>query len=103
MLTYIVEVGENETEENEKVHISNKVPPAGSAPLSYGSGSKMKYTNPIKTLLASTWVKGWAYSSKEDFENASAAYSEVTGLHGRVKSGSPYLTLYEPVSLMNFN
>ncbi|MFH1398912.1 MAG: cupin domain-containing protein [Candidatus Woesearchaeota archaeon] len=31
-------------------------------------------------------LKGWAYNSKEDFENASAAYFEVNGSHGKVKS-----------------
>ncbi len=31
-------------------------------------------------------IKGWAYNAKEDFENASAAYFEVTGSHGRGKS-----------------
>ena len=31
-------------------------------------------------------LKGWAYSSKDDFANASAAYFEVTGRHGKVKN-----------------
>jgi mannose-6-phosphate isomerase-like protein (cupin superfamily) len=31
-------------------------------------------------------LKGWAYNSKEDFENASAAYFELTGSHGEVKT-----------------
>ena len=31
-------------------------------------------------------LKGWALNSKEDFENASAAYFEVTGSHGKVKT-----------------
>ncbi len=31
-------------------------------------------------------LKGWAYSSKENFPNASAAYFEVTGSHGKVKT-----------------
>lgn len=31
-------------------------------------------------------LKGWAYSSEEDFENASAAYFEVKDSHGKVKS-----------------
>jgi len=31
-------------------------------------------------------LKGWAYNSQEDFANASAAYFEVTGSHGKVKS-----------------
>jgi len=31
-------------------------------------------------------LKGWAYNSKSDFENASAAYFEVDGSHGKVKT-----------------
>ncbi len=31
-------------------------------------------------------LKGWAYNSKEDFQNASAAYFEVNGSHGKVKT-----------------
>ncbi len=31
-------------------------------------------------------LKGWGYNSKEDFSNASAAYFEVTGSHGKVKT-----------------
>lgn len=31
-------------------------------------------------------LKGFAYNSKEDFENASAAYFEVDGSHGKVKN-----------------
>lgn len=31
-------------------------------------------------------IKGWAFNSKEDFENASAAYFEVTGSHGKIKT-----------------
>jgi mannose-6-phosphate isomerase-like protein (cupin superfamily) len=31
-------------------------------------------------------LKGWAYNSKEDFPNTSAAYFEVTGSHGKVKT-----------------
>lgn len=31
-------------------------------------------------------LNGWAYNSKEDFENASAAYFEVTEKHGKVKT-----------------
>lgn len=33
-------------------------------------------------------LKGWAFNSKEDFPGASAAYFEVTGKHGRVKTTS---------------
>lgn len=29
-------------------------------------------------------LKGWAYNSKDDFPDASAAYFEVTGRHGKV-------------------
>lgn len=31
-------------------------------------------------------LKGWAYNSKDDFAGASAAYFEVEGKHGKVKS-----------------
>lgn len=31
-------------------------------------------------------LKGWSYSSREDFENASCAYFEVTGSHGKLKT-----------------
>ena len=31
-------------------------------------------------------LKGWAYNSNVDFENASAAYFEVNGAHGKVKT-----------------
>jgi len=31
-------------------------------------------------------LKGFSYNSKEDFENASAAYFEVTEKHGKVKT-----------------
>ncbi len=31
-------------------------------------------------------LKGWAYNSKDDFRNASAAYFEISGTHGRTKS-----------------
>jgi mannose-6-phosphate isomerase-like protein (cupin superfamily) len=30
-------------------------------------------------------IKGLAYNSKEDFPNASAAYIEVAGTHGKIK------------------
>jgi len=33
-------------------------------------------------------LKGWAYNSKEEFKNASAAYFEVDGSHGKVKTTS---------------
>ena len=31
-------------------------------------------------------IKGWSYNSKDDFSNASAAYFEVTGRHGKIKT-----------------
>jgi mannose-6-phosphate isomerase-like protein (cupin superfamily) len=31
-------------------------------------------------------LKGWAFNNKENFPNASAAYFEVTGRHGKVKT-----------------
>lgn len=31
-------------------------------------------------------LKAWIYSSKEDFNNASAIYFEVTGRHGKIKT-----------------
>ncbi len=31
-------------------------------------------------------LSGWAYNSKEEFENASTAYFEVTNKHGKVKT-----------------
>lgn len=31
-------------------------------------------------------LKAWAYNSKDDFSNASAAYFEVIGKHGMVKT-----------------
>ncbi|MEK6964304.1 MAG: cupin domain-containing protein [Nanoarchaeota archaeon] len=46
----------------------------------------MKFS--LKTARSFGWegLKGWAYNSKEDFENASAAYFEVTKGHGKVKT-----------------
>ncbi len=46
----------------------------------------MKFT--LKNAHKFEWkgLKGWAYNSKEDFENASGAYFEVTGRHGKVKT-----------------
>ena len=31
-------------------------------------------------------LEGYAYNSKKDFENASAAYFEISGKHGKVKT-----------------
>lgn len=46
----------------------------------------MKFT--LKKARKFGWkgLKGRAYSSKEDFKNASVAYFDVDGEHGRVKS-----------------
>lgn len=46
----------------------------------------MKFT--LKDADKFNWegLKGWAYSSKEDFENASGAYIEITGSHGKIKT-----------------
>ncbi len=33
-----------------------------------------------------TGLKGWAFNKKEDFPNASAAYFEITGRHGKVRT-----------------
>ncbi len=46
----------------------------------------MKYK--LKTAFKFEWkgLKGWAYNSKDDFPNASAAYFEITGSHGKVKT-----------------
>ncbi|MBU0635809.1 cupin domain-containing protein [Candidatus Micrarchaeota archaeon] len=42
----------------------------------------------LKDALPFGWdgLKGWAYNSKNDFANASAAYVEIDGAHGSVKS-----------------
>lgn len=46
----------------------------------------MKFT--LKKAFKFGWkgLKGWAYNSKKDFSNASAAYFEVKGRHGKVKA-----------------
>jgi len=46
----------------------------------------MKFT--LKKAFKFGWegLKGWAYNSRGDFPNASAAYFEVTGSHGKVKT-----------------
>lgn len=46
----------------------------------------MKFT--LKNALKFNWegLEGWAFNSKEDFENASTAYIEVTKRHGKVKT-----------------
>jgi len=51
-----------------------------------GYTENMKYT--LKKARKFSWegLKGWAYNSKEDFKNASGAYIEVTGKHGKIKT-----------------
>lgn len=46
----------------------------------------MKFT--LKNSLRFGWkgMKGYAYNSKKDFPNASAAFFEVTGSHGKTKT-----------------
>lgn len=46
----------------------------------------MKFTLNRARVFAWKGLKGWVYSSKEDFENASVAYFEVTESHGKVKT-----------------
>lgn len=42
----------------------------------------------LKNAFKFGWegLEGWAYNSKDNFSNASAAYFEVTGSHGKVKT-----------------
>lgn len=46
----------------------------------------MKFT--LKKAIKFEWegLKGWAYSSKENFPNVSGVYFEVTGSHGKIKT-----------------
>lgn len=46
----------------------------------------MKFT--LKTSKKFGWdgLEGWEYNSKEDFRNASAAFLEVTGQHGKSRT-----------------
>lgn len=46
----------------------------------------MKFKLKDATFFGWDGLKGWAYNSKDDFRNASAAYFEVTGNHGMVKN-----------------
>lgn len=46
----------------------------------------MKFTLDEARKFGWEELEGWAYNSKEDFENASVAYFEVTGSHGKVKT-----------------
>ncbi|VVB59878.1 Cupin domain protein [uncultured archaeon] len=42
----------------------------------------------LKNAIKFGWngLKGWAYSSKDEFKNASAAYFEVDGSHGKIRN-----------------
>ena len=48
----------------------------------------VKHKYKLKDAKAFGWegLKGWAYNDKEDFPNASAAYFEVTGSHGKIRT-----------------
>jgi mannose-6-phosphate isomerase-like protein (cupin superfamily) len=46
----------------------------------------MKFTKENARRFGWEGIRGWAYNSKDDFANASAAYFEVTGNHGKVKT-----------------
>lgn len=46
----------------------------------------MKFTLEKAKKFGWDGLKGWAYSSKEEFERASSAYIEITGSHGISKS-----------------
>lgn len=42
----------------------------------------------LKNAYKFSWegLNGWAFNNKEDFAGASAAYFEVTGAHGKIKT-----------------
>lgn len=46
----------------------------------------MKFTLKGAKEFGREGLKGFAYNSAEDFLNASAAYLEVTGRHGKIKT-----------------
>jgi mannose-6-phosphate isomerase-like protein (cupin superfamily) len=46
----------------------------------------MKFTKENARTFGWKGIEGRAYNSKDDFANASAAYFEVTGKHGKVKT-----------------
>lgn len=46
----------------------------------------MKFTLKEAKEFSREGLKGYAYNSSGDFSNASAAYVEVTGRHGKVKT-----------------
>ncbi len=46
----------------------------------------MKFEKKDARVFGWRGLKGWAYNSKEDFPTASAAYIEVTGKHGKIKT-----------------
>lgn len=56
----------------------------------------MKFSRKDAEKFGWDGLTGFAYNSKQDFKNASAAYFEVTGSHGKVKttlSDRTYLVL----------
>jgi mannose-6-phosphate isomerase-like protein (cupin superfamily) len=46
----------------------------------------MKFTKNKTFEFSWEGLKGWAYNSKEDFPQASTAYFEITGRHGKTKT-----------------
>ena len=48
-------------------------------------GYDMKFTLKQEPDFSWQGVKGWVFNTKEDFANASAAYIEMTGKHGKIK------------------
>ncbi len=46
----------------------------------------MKFELKNATKFGWNGLKGWSYNSKEEFKNASAAYFEVDGNHGKVRN-----------------
>ena len=46
----------------------------------------MKFTKNKANRFGWKGIEGWAYNSKNDFADASAAYFEVTGSHGKTKT-----------------
>ena len=51
-------------------------------------GNSMKFE--LKNAKKFGWngIKGWEYNSKNDFKNASVAYFEVDGSHGKIRNKS---------------
>ena len=46
----------------------------------------MKFTLEKAKQFGWDGIKGFEYSNKDDFTNASVAYAEVTGRHGKIKN-----------------